>query len=661
MWLHNLIKTHKPRYNISLKDDKKYPYIQITKEAFPRILVTRDVVKDGSRYLGPYTDVRAMRRMLETMHRLFRIRSCDYNLPKPNVRVCLDFEIKRCDGPCEGLIVAEAYQKIVDEAALFLTGRHTQVMVTLKSRMTQAAETLKYEEAAIYRDRIQALEQATNRQKVVSNDLTDWDTIAIAREDDKACGVVMEVRDGRLIGRQNYFIGGVLDASEEEVVSAFVQLFYATATFVPKEVCLPCDIENRETVLDWLRDRSEGLVEIRLPQRGDKFRLMKMAENNAKLLLSERRLKRENRKAQAPASVQALQRDLHMEKPPRWIEAVDISNIQGSDPVASLVCFVVLKFGRTKFFAKRIAITDLEHENLFSTRNFYRLPTYYNYGVGSAGLGVFRELIALIKTTNLVLDGEVEEIPLLYHYRILPYGGEHPKIDTKKHAQYVTYWNSNKQVGQYRLDRSKAKYELAMFCEFVPHELWGWFGKNVDQLDMVLDGMKNAINCLVNNDIIHFDAHWGNIMSDGQRVYLADFGLVQDRNFNLSKRELQFFKDNKYYDSGEFLYGLSGYLRYKYRHLAKTKKAPFRHHFGLAEEMSYRMETKFLIQNLEQIHDYGVLNLNCHYVDQVIKYRDIILLMHDFFSELTQNNKKNTKYNHARLRRLLKETKFIES
>ena len=373
----NLIKTHKPRYNISLKDDKKYPYIQITKEAFPRIVVTRDVVKDGSRYLGPYTDVKAMRRMLETMHRLFRIRSCDYDFPRSNVRVCLDYEIKRCDGVCEGLILAEAYQKIVDEAALFLTGRHTQVMVTLKARMMQAAEAMKYEEAAIYRDRIQALEQATNRQKVVSNDLTDWDTIAIAREDDEACGVVMEVRDGRLIGRQNYFIGGVLDASEEEVVSAFVQLFYATATFVPKEICLPCDIEDRETVLDWLRDRSDGLVEIRLPQRGDKFRLMKMAENNAKLLLSERRLKRENRKAQAPAAVQALQRDLHMEKPPRWIEAMDISNIQGSDPVASLVCFVDGRARKSEY--RHFKITGIEGPNDFAmmhqvvTRRFKRL------------------------------------------------------------------------------------------------------------------------------------------------------------------------------------------------------------------------------------------------------------------------------------------------
>lgn len=373
----NLIKTHKPRYNISLKDDKKYPYIRITKERFPRIVVTREVVKDGSRYLGPYTDVKAMRRMLETMHRLFRIRSCHYDLPKANVRVCLDYEIKRCDGPCEGLIVAEAYQKIIAEAVLFLTGRHRQVMTVLKERMKRAAAALKYEEAAIYRDRIRALEQAASRQKVVSNGLTDWDAIAIAREDDEACGVVMEVRDGRLIGRQNYFIGGVLDASEEEVVSAFVQLFYATATFVPKEVCLPCDIEDRETVLDWLSERAKAGVEIRLPQRGDKFRLMKMAENNARLLLTERRLKRENRRSQAPAAVLALQRDLHLEKAPRWIEAVDISNIQGSDPVASLVCFVDGRARKREY--RHFKITGIEGPNDFAmmqqvvTRRFKRL------------------------------------------------------------------------------------------------------------------------------------------------------------------------------------------------------------------------------------------------------------------------------------------------
>ncbi len=373
----NLIKTHKPKYNISLKDDKKYPFIRITNEPFPRIIVTRDVEKDGSRYLGPYTDVKAMRRTLETMHRLFRIRSCDYALPCDNVRVCLDYEIKRCDGPCERLISEADYRKIVGEAVLFLTGRHTQVVVALKARMRQAAEALCFEEAAVYRDRLQALEQTTNRQKVVSTEQTDWDTIAVAREDDEACGVVMEVREGRLIGRQHYFMGGVLDAPMEEMVSPFVQLFYLNASFVPKEICLPCDIEDRETILDWLRERSEGLVEIRMPQRGDKARLLKMAENNAALLLSERRLKRENRKAQAPAAIAALQRDLHLAHPPRRIEAMDISNIQGRDPVASLVCFVDGRPRKSEY--RHFKITGIEGPNDFAmmqqvvTRRFKRL------------------------------------------------------------------------------------------------------------------------------------------------------------------------------------------------------------------------------------------------------------------------------------------------
>ena len=167
----NLIKTHKPRYNISLKDDKKYPYIRITKERFPRIVVTREVVKDGSRYLGPYTDVKAMRRMLETMHRLFRIRSCHYDLPKANVRVCLDYEIKRCDGPCEGLIVAEAYQKIVDEAVLFLTGT-TQAGDDRARRADESGgDGVEIRRGRdLPRPHSGRWNRAASRQKVVSND-----------------------------------------------------------------------------------------------------------------------------------------------------------------------------------------------------------------------------------------------------------------------------------------------------------------------------------------------------------------------------------------------------------------------------------------------------------------------------------------------------------
>ncbi len=336
----NLIKKHKPRYNIRLKDDKKYPYLKVTKEPFPRFLVTRDVVKDGSRYFGPYTDVKGMRRSLDTIHRLFRVRSCSYDLPDPRVKLCLDYEIKRCDGPCEGLISRKDYQRIIDQAILFLTGRNEEVVKMLRDRMKQASAELKFEEAAEIRDRLESLESVTNRQKVVSSDFSDWDAVAIAREDDEACGVVMEVRNGRLWGRKSYFVGGVMGASDPEVVSAFVRQAYLYTAFVPKEICLPCDIEDREAICDWLVGRAGGLLEIRTPQRGDKVKLLAMAANNAGLLLTERRLRRENRKKQVPQAVSSLQRDLRLRHPPRRIEAIDISNTHASDPVASLVCFV---------------------------------------------------------------------------------------------------------------------------------------------------------------------------------------------------------------------------------------------------------------------------------------------------------------------------------
>ena len=202
--------------------------------------------------------------------------------------------------------------------------------------MKKASEDLKFEDAAAFRDRLQALENVTRRQQIVTHDLSDWDTVALAKEDNEACAVIMEIRDGRLIGRQHYFLGGVLDTPMEEVSSNFLRLYYSTATFVPREINLRYDTEDRETILDWLRDRTDDIVEIRIPQRGEKERLLKMAENNASLLLMEQRLKRENRKSQVSGAVAALQRDLKLKNPPKRIEAVDISNTQGSKPVASV-------------------------------------------------------------------------------------------------------------------------------------------------------------------------------------------------------------------------------------------------------------------------------------------------------------------------------------
>ena len=333
--------------------------------------------KDGGQYLGPYTNVKAMRNVLNLMHKLFRVRSCDYALPNKNVRLCIDYEIGRCDGPCEDLISSANYKKLIGEAVMFLTGRRTRVARIMREEMERASEELRFEDAAIFRDRLDALERVTNRQKMMSQDQSDWDLIAIAREDDEACGVVMEIREGRLIGRQHYFVGGVLDAPESEVRSSFVRLFYLTASFVPREVYVSGSVDDQETIQEWLDERAGGTVTSKVPQRGDKAQLMKMAQSNAGLLLTERRLKRENRKQQVPASVSSLQRDLRLESAPRRVEAMDISNIQGRDPVASVVCFVDGRPSKKNY--RHYKITGIEGPNDFAmmhqvvTRRFRRL------------------------------------------------------------------------------------------------------------------------------------------------------------------------------------------------------------------------------------------------------------------------------------------------
>ncbi len=336
----NLIKEHKPRYNISLKDDKKYPFIKITNEDYPRILVVREMKKDKAEYFGPYTDVSAMRRTLEIIRRVFPVRTCQDQLPSPRItRVCLEYEIKRCGGPCEGFVSREEYQSMMEEVVLFLKGRNDRIIENLREKMEEASENLRFEEAASYRDRLADIQSLADRQKVATATLDDWDIIAVCVDDDEACGVVMEVRAGKMLGRKHYFMDKVLDSSHSVIVSGFVRQFYLTSTSVPREIHLPLEIEEQDSISLWLSNIAGFKVTVKVPERGDKAKLIKMAERDAGLLLTERRLKREKLKDRVPHSVEALKRDLRLEGLPRRIEAIDISNVQGSDPVGSLVSF----------------------------------------------------------------------------------------------------------------------------------------------------------------------------------------------------------------------------------------------------------------------------------------------------------------------------------
>jgi excinuclease ABC subunit C len=384
-----LIKKHKPRYNVTLKDDKKYPFLKITKEAFPRIVVTRDYVKDGSRYLGPFSDVKSMRMTLGTVHKHLRIRQCDPILPKASVKRCLDYEMKRCDAPCENLISVEDYNELVNKAILFLTGRHRELIEELSDKMAVSSQNLQFEVAAVYRDRIHAFLQIMNRQKMVGTDLSDWDSIAIAQDDVDACAVVFQVRQGKVIGRQHFFLSVALNRSPRVIFESFLKQYYETTTFIPPEISVgeytAEDLEtydqteesDLELILDWLREKSEGLVEVKNPKRGEKKQLLRLAQLNAKKLLDERNIQRENRRSQPSKMVTSLQRDLQLPKLPNHIECVDISTLQGTSSVASLVTFVNGKPKKSEY--RHYKIQDIETQDDFAmiyqvvSRRFKRL------------------------------------------------------------------------------------------------------------------------------------------------------------------------------------------------------------------------------------------------------------------------------------------------
>ncbi len=359
------IRAHKPRYNIQLKDDKKYPFIRITNEPFPRIFATRHVVRDGSRYLGPYSNVRAMHTTLDMLRKIFPVRSCDFNLPSQGVRLCLEYHIKRCEGPCEQKVDEAEYKRTVDNAVRFLRGRNSEVLKLIRERMETASEALQFEKAAHYRDQLQALESMRARQKVVMDGPVDRDILAIARSDDEACCSVLEVREGRLLGKKHHFLGGIMDSTDEEIISAFTRQFYLQNDFIPSEIHLPVLPEDAADIGAWLSERMDAKVELFAPQRGAKARMMDMAEKNAQQMLKERQLKREMKRDRVPQSVYALQRDLNLQMLPRRIEGIDISNFQGTDSVGSLVSFVDGQAKRSQY--RFFKIRDLEGPNDFAS------------------------------------------------------------------------------------------------------------------------------------------------------------------------------------------------------------------------------------------------------------------------------------------------------
>lgn len=336
----NLIKKHAPWYNIRLKDDKSYPYIKVTtNEDFPRVMLVRNRLDDGAKYYGPYTNVTAVKSTINFLRKLFPIRSCRKNIKvgqKPE-RPCLNYHIGRCLAPCAGLVDQATYGEIIDEVCLFLEGRHNRLIPDLTKKMASASDKLQFERAAKLRDQIQALEQIVERQKIISQHRDDQDILGYARAGELACVQVFFVRDGKLIGREHFMLECSIDEEQAEILTAFVKQYYYGASFVPKEILIPTPLEEEALIGEWLTELKGAKVYIRTPQRGTKRELVDMVTNNAQLVLDETRSKEEQKNREIERGLFELQSAFNLPGPLQRIEAFDISNIQGSHTVASMV------------------------------------------------------------------------------------------------------------------------------------------------------------------------------------------------------------------------------------------------------------------------------------------------------------------------------------
>lgn len=337
-----MIKKHNPKFNIRLKDDKTYPYIKITtNEDYPRVFKTRIVKKDGARYFGPYTDVNAVHKTLKLLRDLFPLRDCKKNISRKEKkdRACLNYHIEKCLGPCVNNVDVEEYRSMVDEVCLFLKGKQQDLIEELKEEMEQAADRQEFEQAAELRDQIKAIKKVTENQKVVSSDFADQDVIATSHQDDLACVQVMAVRNGRLVGEEDFIMEGTSPEAIDETLTAFLKQYYMNTNYIPQEILLEIEIEDKEIMEDWLNEKRGSRVYLKTPQRGAKHQLINMAQRNAKYNLKDYLIKSEYKSRKPLKAVKELQTYLDLEEPPVRIEGFDISNIQGTDPVASLVVF----------------------------------------------------------------------------------------------------------------------------------------------------------------------------------------------------------------------------------------------------------------------------------------------------------------------------------
>lgn len=447
----NLIKEHRPKYNTMLRDDKTYPFIKITvKEAFPRIIFTRRVKKDGSRYFGPFTSADSVHQTIDLMQKLFKIRTCNRKLPE-NIgkeRPCLNYHMHQCDAPCAGKISEEEYRPHVDAALKFLEGDSDEVAASIEEKMKQASADLDFEKAAEYRDLLKSIEHCVERQKITNTDGEDQDIIAMASDKDTAVVSVFYVRDGKMIGRDHFTVNIRADESESDIMEAFLQQFYAGTPFIPKEIFLPVEVEDTSVIENWLETRRGSKVTIRVPKRGQKARLVDLAQKNARMIMDQDKERIRREEGRTIGAVHEIEQLLGISSAQR-MEAYDISHIMGFATVGSMVVFdkgKALRSDYRKFKLKTEGPDDyasmrevlmrrfthgmeekkeLEEKGLDdSTGSFTRFPDVIMMDGGKGQVHVaeevLRELHLDIPVAGMVKDDHHNTRGLYFHDREMP-------------------------------------------------------------------------------------------------------------------------------------------------------------------------------------------------------------------------------------------------
>ena len=362
----NLIKKYRPKYNISLKDDKTYPYLKITNEDYPRVLVTRHYVKDGGKYFGPYPSVTVLRETLELLHSIFPFRSCKQKT-FTNDRPCLNYQIKRCYAPCAGKISKEEYGELIAKINDFFAGNHDDLLKSLNEQMNKAAEDLNFEQAARFRDQIRGIEKAIAEQKAVLSSGDDKDVLGMCFDGGEVVLQVFFVRGGKIVGRENYWLKEMEDGGEAQVLAAFIKQFYLDNQFIPPVVLVQALPADEEIIKKWLSEKRGSKVQFVVPKRGKQKELLDLVVRNAEEEAEKRNALHEADKNRLQEALEQLQKELNLSKLPKRIECYDISNTQGTESVASMVVFVDGKAKKDQY--RRFRIKTVIGPNDFASMN----------------------------------------------------------------------------------------------------------------------------------------------------------------------------------------------------------------------------------------------------------------------------------------------------